>query len=156
MTGFSTNLIKKIQHVILQPPRHIHTISCHWHCPKQTKNSKSYQSSKRPMPVTWANYRPASLLGPLSKILKKIVQIRLTHYLESHDLITRQFGFTSGHSTTHHMSLLLDKVTNAFNNKKHSIILFCNLKKAFDPWNHAFLLKKTLQIRNKRHRNWMV
>jgi retron-type reverse transcriptase len=40
------------------------------------------------------------------------------------------------------MSLLLNKVTQALNDKKHSIIIFCDLKKAFDTCNHAILLNK--------------
>jgi hypothetical protein len=40
------------------------------------------------------------------------------------------------------MTLLLNKVTKALNNKKHSIIIFCDLKKAFDTCNHSILLKK--------------
>jgi hypothetical protein len=45
----------------------------------------------------------------------------------------------------------LNKVTQALNDKKHSIIIFCDLKKAFDTCNHAILLKKTSQIRNSGH-----
>jgi hypothetical protein len=40
------------------------------------------------------------------------------------------------------MTLLLNKVTTALNDKKHSIIIFCDLKKAFDTCNHDILLKK--------------
>jgi hypothetical protein len=48
------------------------------------------------------------------------------------------------------MTLLLNKVTTALNDKKHSIIIFCDLKKAFDTCNHDILLKKLykLGIRN--------
>ncbi len=40
------------------------------------------------------------------------------------------------------MTLLLNKVTSALNDKKHSIIIFCDLKKAFDTCNHQILLNK--------------
>jgi hypothetical protein len=66
------------------------------------------------------NYRPISLLSSFPKILEKIVQIRLTNYLNTYNLITPpQFGFRSGHSTVHPMSLLLNKVTGALNEKKN-------------------------------------
>jgi hypothetical protein len=36
----------------------------------------------------------------------------------------------------------MNKVASALNDKKHSIIIFCDLKKAFDTCNHQILLKK--------------
>ena len=36
----------------------------------------------------------------------------------------------------------LNKITESLNKKKHSIAIFCNLKKAFDTCNHSILLKK--------------
>ena len=65
------------------------------------------------------------------------------NFLNENNLITQQqFGFCPGHSTSHPMYLLLNKVTAALNDKKHSIIIFCDLKKAFDTCNHNILLKK--------------
>jgi hypothetical protein len=50
------------------------------------------------------NYRPISLLCSFSKVLEKIVANRLTHYLNSNNLISpNQFGFRSKHSTVHPM-----------------------------------------------------
>jgi hypothetical protein len=48
------------------------------------------------------------------------------------------------------MTLLLNKISEAQNAKKHSIIIFCDLKKAFDTCNHRILLTKLhdLGIRN--------
>jgi hypothetical protein len=40
------------------------------------------------------------------------------------------------------MTLLLNKITAALNDKKHSILIFCDLKKAFDTCNHNILLRK--------------
>jgi hypothetical protein len=44
------------------------------------------------------------------------------------------------------MTLLLNKVTKALNDKKHSIIIFCDLKKAFDTCNHSILLNKLSKL----------
>jgi hypothetical protein len=48
------------------------------------------------------------------------------------------------------MTLLLNKISASQNAKKHSIIIFCDLKKAFDTCNHSILIKKLhgLGIRN--------
>jgi len=57
-----------------------------------------------------------------------------------------QFGFRSGHSTVHPLSLIMDKITNAFEEKKHSIVIFCDLSKAFDCVNHSLILKKLQNV----------
>ena len=36
----------------------------------------------------------------------------------------------------------LNKITDALNKKKHTIAIFCDLKKAFDTCNHQILLSK--------------
>jgi hypothetical protein len=44
------------------------------------------------------------------------------------------------------MTLLLNKLSSALNSKKHSIVIFCDLKKAFDTCNHSILLSKLYSI----------
>jgi hypothetical protein len=142
--GFSTNLLKKVSHSILKPITHIFGCSLTTGVvPSKLKIAKVIPVFKSGDASDINNYRPISLLSSFSKILEKIVQNRLVKYLDLFNLITpQQFGFRSGHSTTHPMTLLLNKVTDALNKKKHSIILFCDLKKAFDTCNHQILLRK--------------
>jgi hypothetical protein len=93
------------------------------------------------------NYRPISLLRSFGKILEKKVANKLVLFLETNKLIsTQQFGFRTGHSTVHPMMLLLNHLTSALNAKKHSIVIFCDLKKAFDTCDHKILLKKLHNI----------
>jgi hypothetical protein len=148
MTGITTNLLKQIQHSILVPLRHVFTQSLALGVvPHKLKIAKIIPIFKSGDASDINNYRPISLLSSFSKILEKIVQTRLTNYLNAHNLITpQQFGFRSGHSTLHPMTLLLNKVTKALNDKKHSIIIFCDLKKAFDTCNHSILLKKLQRL----------
>ncbi len=40
------------------------------------------------------------------------------------------------------MSLILNHVTHALNTKNHTLLIFCDLKKAFDTCNHSILLTK--------------
>jgi hypothetical protein len=78
----------------------------------------------------------------ISKILEKIVQIRLPTFLETHNLLSDQkFSLRSHQSTTHPLLFLLNQVTSALNDKKHPLVFFCDLKKAFETCNHAILLK---------------
>ncbi len=48
----------------------------------------------------------------------------------------------SEHSTLHPMLHLLDKVSDALNEKKFTIAIFCDLRKAFDTCDHEILLGK--------------
>jgi len=144
MTGLSSHLLKKIIHTILMPLSHIFTLSLSTGCvPKKLKTAKIIPIFKSGDCLDMNNYRPISLLSIFSKILEKIVFSRLTNFLDSNSLLsTQQFGFRKNHSTTHPMTLLLNKLTSALNAKKHSIVIFCDLKKAFDTCNHSILLTK--------------
>ena len=63
----------------------------------------------------------------------------LTH---TKQLSSTQFGFRQGHSTSHVVSLLIEKITNAFEEKKQIMGIFIDLCKAFDTINHSILLQK--------------
>ena len=89
------------------------------------------------------NYRPISLLSSFSKIMEKIVASRLLTFLDNNNILTKwQFGFRAGHSTSHPMVHFINKVTEALNRKKHTIGIFCDLKKAFDTCDPSILLMK--------------
>ena len=146
MTGLSSCLLKKVIPEILPPLKHIFNQSlATGTLPTKFKIAKVIPVFKSGDALDPSNYRPISLLSTFSKILEKIVHNRLFTYLDTHSLLsTQQFGFRPKHSTTHPMTLLLNQVTTALNTKKHSLIIFCDLKKAFDTCNHSILLKKTL------------
>ena len=144
MSGISTNLLKKIYPSIITPIKHIFTQSLLTGIvPSKFKIAKVIPLFKSGDCLDMSNYRPISLLSTFSKILEKLVYNRLYSFLDSNNLISQQqFGFRSKHSTSHPMTLLLNKVSSASNAKKHSIVIFCDLKKAFDTCNHSLLLKK--------------
>jgi hypothetical protein len=101
------------------------------------------------------NYRPISLLPPLSKIAEKLINKRLVHYLESLKLLSpSQFGFRAGISTSDAVHDLTDCIVNKLDNKQKVITIFLDLCKAFDTVSVPLLLDKLekLGIRNNQHR----
>jgi retron-type reverse transcriptase len=83
------------------------------------------------------NYRPISLLSVFNRILEKLMYGRLIKYVENKKILfENQFGFRSGHSTTQAVTLIIDKIQKAIENKCYSCGIFLNLSKAFDTVNH--------------------
>ena len=60
------------------------------------------------------NYRPISLLEVPAKLFEKLINIRLTNYLETNELYSaRQMGFRKGRSTQEAIMLISSMITAA-------------------------------------------
>ena len=70
------------------------------------------------------NYRPISILPAFSKILEKLVSIRLIHFLESQNILYKhQYGFRQNYSTIHPILHLLNDISTANDNNSKDITL---------------------------------
>ena len=93
--------------------------------------------------ATVSNYRPISVLPCFSKIFETLVYKRLENYLVRHEILcSNQYGFRKGRSTSLAILDMVDKISNAIDNKDYSIGVFVDLSKAFDTLNHKILLNK--------------
>ena len=89
------------------------------------------------------NYRPISLLITMSKILEKVVYVRVYNFLvETGQLYQSQYGFRSGHSCQNAISELKGTILKNQEENKLTIGVFIDLSKAFDTLSHDILLRK--------------
>ena len=89
------------------------------------------------------NYRPISVLPVFSKIIEKLMHKRLKNFLDKNGILTHsQFGFRRGLSTELAIINMVDKVTEAIDNKNECVGVFLDLSKAFDTIDHDILLQK--------------
>ena len=104
--------------------------------PKGTKNRSS--------PSSW---RPISLLCNAGKILEKIIQRRLTRFLEQTKALSEaQHGFRRNHSTESALSILTEDTLKAFNCRKQIIAVGLDISKAFDSVSHPLLLRRMQEL----------
>ena len=111
--------------------------------PDRLKFSEIKPLYKKGPKTEYSNYRPISILTSFSKILEKLIYIRLHHHFESFNLLANeQFGFRKDLSTESATQALLHTVLQSLDSKKLVGGLFCDIQKAFDCVDHEILLSK--------------
>ena len=89
------------------------------------------------------NYRPISLLPIPGKIIERVVHQQVSFHLEERQLITnQQYGFRKGRSTIQATTNLLNHINVNLNNRKVTLALYIDFKKAFDCLQYSVLLEK--------------
>ena len=87
--------------------------------------------------------RLISVLRSFSKMLERIMYIRLYEYLPKNDLLfDKQLGFRKSHLTEHPLIKLVNIIYDSFNENKCTLGVFIDLSKAYDRVNDNILLKK--------------
>ena len=89
------------------------------------------------------NYRPISILSPLSKIFERLVCEQLLSFIEKQNILYQfQFGFRKGYSTEQAILEITDYLKTAIDNNLYTCGIFLDFSKAFDTVNHNILLRK--------------
>ena len=108
-----------------------------WKCARVTPLFKQGESSDL------HNYRPISVISVVAKVFGRIVYDQLYNLLNSEEIISKQqSGFRSLHST---VTALLEATDSwAFNIDRGyvNVVVFLDLKKAFNTVDHEILLTK--------------
>ena len=82
---------------------------------------------------TKKNYRPVNNLVFISKLIERVVKIRLNNHMHVNRLhIGNQFGYKEHHSTETMMLGLVNDVLMGFDNDQCTVMLFLNLSATFD------------------------
>ncbi|GBN69716.1 putative RNA-directed DNA polymerase from transposon BS [Araneus ventricosus] len=87
------------------------------------------------------NYRPIALTSCLCKLLEKMINHRLTHFLETKNLLSPfQSGFRKGRSTLDNILALETDIRLAFLQRKHLVAIYFDIEKAYDrTWRYGIL-----------------
>lgn len=98
---------------------------------------------KIPKPTVCSDYRPIALTCYLSKILEKIVAVRMIRFLELNRKFNPfQFSFRVGLSTQTALLNIMDDVRSAADRGELTVLVLFDFSKAFDTIEHRLLLAK--------------
>ncbi|KAK3869753.1 hypothetical protein Pcinc_024981 [Petrolisthes cinctipes] len=94
-------------------------------------------------PRSTSSYRPIALTSCLCKVMERIVNRRLLHFLNSRNLLVdEQCGFRKGRQTLDQLVNLEVQIQEAFAKKQFLIAVFLDIEKAYDmTWRHGLLRK---------------
>ena len=88
-----------------------------------------------------------SILPILSKVLEKVVAEQLMSHLETNGLLSNtQHGFQKHLSTETALLKVTNEIYKNIDDKKVSLLILCDLSKAFDSVNHEVLLQKCSKL----------
>lgn len=147
--GISNKLIKKLPNTAIQQLVNIFNA-----CFQQSYFPTSFKEAKViPIPKSGknhtlpSNYRPISLLSSIGKLLEKIIQIRINAFTMENELhLPEQFGFRSGHSTTHQLKRITKHIVTNKLQKKSTGLVLLDIERAFDSIWHDGLIHKLMKM----------
>lgn len=106
-------------------------------------NSKCVPVPKKGDPFAAENYRPISMIATLSKIMEKIMMIKIDNFVTKHNIIPmNQFGFGRGLATLHPLLKFTSEAAIEANKHKYTACAFLDIQKAFDSvWIDGLIYK---------------
>lgn len=107
-------------------------------------------------PTLVASYRPITMLSCIGKIMERVIQRRLDHYLEITNVFpATQNGFRRGRSTTNCLAILKNIIHSGFQKKETTIVVYLDLQGAYDGVWHDGLIYKMKMLKINHHIvNW--
>ena len=142
--GLSNKMLKQLVTSIRGPLSYICNLSFRTSVfPDRMKIAKVIPLFKGGDKTLCENYRPISLLPVLSKIIEKIVYVRVVNHLEENNILySKQFGFRRDHSTNDAINTFVNDILRSNEAGLDVLAVFIDLKKAFDTCSHTTILNK--------------
>ncbi|KAJ1108454.1 hypothetical protein NDU88_005830 [Pleurodeles waltl] len=113
--------------------------------PDSWKHAEIQPLLKKPKadPNDLKNFRPISLLPFPAKVIEKIVNAQLAHFLEDNSILDpSQSGFRRNHSTETALLAATDDIRQQMDNGETSALILLDLSAAFDTVCHRTLLTR--------------
>ena len=89
------------------------------------------------------NYRPVSNLAYLSKLIERVVAMRLNDHMSFHGMFDpNQSAYRKGHSTETFLLKVCDDMLRAMDEGKEGILILLDLSSAFDTVDHDILIER--------------
>ena len=88
-----------------------------------------------------SNYRPVSILSPISKIFEKVMYYQINKFM-SDKFSPYLSGFRKNHNAQNCLLLMIENWRKALDNKGSAGAILTDLSKAFDCINHKLMLSK--------------
>ena len=114
----------------------------------ETSHNHSYPQKQKD-PTNLTSYRPIVLTSSTCKSFKRMINLRLTWFLESNNLLSNlQTGFGAKRSTIDQLVHIETLIREAFIKNAHLVAVRFDLEKAYDTtWPYGILKDLGLQGR---------
>ena len=104
-------------------------------CSKVSKVIPLYKKGDKKEP---GNYRPISLLSPLTKVFESVLLRRMLGFSEKCKLLSlNQYGFRPKKSCIHAIAKITEYIRDSIDRKKTGQACFVDLSKAYNTIDHS-------------------
>ena len=98
-------------------------------------------------PSSLSDFRPISILSPLSKAFERLVKVQNTGFVSANGLLSEfQSGFRCAHSTQTAVLKITNDIRSNIDRKMATLLILLDFSKAFDTVDHNLLCHKLRSV----------